>query len=124
MRVYRGGGGGGTAFEAGSQLVLLLLPLASSSSSLSLSPGCSPLFLFPSLLVLGTERERERGAPSQMGPSDLHKAVLSSTHTATRWPLLLTVRARVSRTRVPFIKGAAHERAPRGHRSAAHALLR
>ena len=102
MRVYRGGGGGGTAFEAGSQLVLLLLPLASSSSSLSLSPGCSPLFLFSSLLVLGTERERERGAPSQMGPSDLHKAVLSSTHTATRWPLLLTVRARFTHTRTVY----------------------
>lgn len=59
-----------------------------------------------------------------MGPSDLHKAVLS-THTGARWsPLIKRARARASRTRVPFIKGAAHERAPRGHRSAAHALLR
>lgn len=123
-------------FIAAVAVAALLLKLAASSCCCCcrwlLLP---PLFLFLQDARLSSssprfscsarrERERERGAPSQMGPSDLHKAVLSSTHTATRWPLLLTVRARVSRTRVPFIKGAAHERAPRGHRSAAHALLR
>lgn len=120
-------------FIAAVAVAALLLKLAASSCCCCCCRWLllPPLFLFLQDARLSSssparhgERERERGAPSQMGPSDLHKAVLSSTHTATRWPLLLTVRARVSRTRVPFIKGAAHERAPRGHRSAAHALLR
>lgn len=122
-------------FIAAVAVAALLLKLAASSCCCCCCRWLllPPLFLFLQDARLSSSsprfscsarRERERGAPSQMGPSDLHKAVLSSTHTATRWPLLLTVRARVSRTRVPFIKGAAHERAPRGHRSAAHALLR
>lgn len=92
MRVYRGSGGGGTAFEAGSQLVLLLLPLflfLQDATRCGCTPHCASRGC----------RSARREVPSQMGPSDLHKAVLSSTHTGTRWPLLLSVRARLTHTR-------------------------
>lgn len=123
-------------FIAAVAVAALLLKLAASSCWLLLLAAAAwfllllllpPLFLFLFSFSFSwsarRERERER-FPRRWARPIYIRPLLSSTHTATRWPLLLTVRARVSRTRVPFIKGAAHERAPRGHRSAAHALLR
>lgn len=79
MRVYRGGGGGGTAFDAGSSSCCLFFFF------FFLSFSFSPLHL----AVPASRGRLQREVPSQMVPSDLHKAVLLSTHTGARWPPLI-----------------------------------
>ena len=77
---------------AGSFLLLLLL----------LSPlSILSLLLLLQLLVVGTKRERER-FPRRWARPIYIRPLLSSTHTATRWPLLLTVRARFTHTRTVY----------------------